>query len=82
MTETLQNIETAIDRVMAELEPAVLPKAVKVPPNQHSWPETAAAMIGKAKTRKKINTDPYSGGERSGKKARSDAKGPRKATTQ
>jgi hypothetical protein len=62
MTDSFQSLKTVIDRVMAELDPAVLPNTVRVPPNQHSWPETASVIIGKLKTRKKTYTDPYSGG--------------------
>ena len=51
-----------------------LPKKVPVAPNQHSWPETAAVMIARPKTKRKEHTDPYSGGERSGKRAKSDTR--------
>jgi hypothetical protein len=75
MTDSFQSLKTTIDHVMAELDPAVLSNAVRVPPNQYSWPKMASVVIEKLKTRKKVYTDPYSG-ERSGKKAKTDVRGP------
>lgn len=53
---------------------SLLPAAVKIAPNQHSWPETAQKMIGPIKRTKRKIADPYAGGESSGKKAKKDAK--------
>ncbi|KAJ3523685.1 hypothetical protein NMY22_g11333 [Coprinellus aureogranulatus] len=53
---------------------SVLPPAKRVAPNQHSWPETAAVMGTQVKGKKRTtHTDAYSGGERSGKRAKEDA---------
>jgi hypothetical protein len=55
---------------------ALLPRAKHVAPNQHSWPETAAVMgVGVKGKKRTVHTDPYSGGERSGKRAKEDALG-------
>ena len=46
-------------------------------PNQKSWPETVQVMGVKVKTKRaSVHTDPYAGGERSGKKAKVDARVP------
>ncbi|KAJ7745005.1 hypothetical protein DFH07DRAFT_720669, partial [Mycena maculata] len=62
------------------LPPTILPpQKVKVAPNKHSdWEETKVAMhIGPVKSKKrKEEYDPYGGKERSGKKAKSDARDP------
>jgi hypothetical protein len=73
LTPVLLNLEVGLDQA----QPALLPKKLNVPPNQHSWPETAAVMAAKPKTKRKTNLDPYGGGERSGKKAKPDARMPR-----
>jgi hypothetical protein len=52
----------------------VLPSKKKIGPNQHSWTETASVMNVRVKSKRKIHTDPYGGGERSGKKAKPDAR--------
>jgi hypothetical protein len=78
LTDALQKLEPVIDRATRDLNPPILPKAASIPPNQGSWKETAAVMGVKAKSKRKTHTDPYGGGERSGKKAKPDAKGPTK----
>ncbi|KAF8966976.1 hypothetical protein BDZ97DRAFT_1917222 [Flammula alnicola] len=52
-----------------QAQKSILPKAEKITPNQNSWPPTAAVMNVAMKSKRKKNTDPYSGGECSGKKA-------------
>jgi hypothetical protein len=69
LTATLLDLEAGLDQAKAPLL-----KKVPVAPNQHSWPETAAVMIAQPKTRRKEHTDPYSGGERSGKRAKPDTR--------
>lgn len=54
----------------------VLPSKQKIAPNQHLWPKTAAVMGVAVKSKRKTHTDPYSGGERPGKKAKPDARIP------
>ncbi|KAJ3506163.1 hypothetical protein NLJ89_g7021 [Agrocybe chaxingu] len=56
----------------------ILPVKKKIAPNQNSWTETAAVMNVKVKSKRKMHTDAYSGGERSGKKAKPDALEPLK----
>lgn len=59
------------------LKQPFLPPAEQLPPNKKTKTETAEAYSRKVppeKTkRKSLHTDPYAGGERSGKKAKSDA---------
>ena len=80
----LQNLDNAINEAFADLGHAqdfnhVLPKQKKVAPNQHSWTETAEVMGARVKTKKPSkHTDPYSGKETSGKKAKPDARQPLK----
>ncbi|KAJ6572985.1 hypothetical protein B0H10DRAFT_1964241 [Mycena sp. CBHHK59/15] len=63
----------------------ILPPFKKVAPNQHSWPETEAMypVIGAPRkgAKKWKNTDPYCGGESSGKLALPDARVAKKAKT-
>ena len=63
---TLLDLEARLDHAKAPL-----PKKVQITPNQHSWLETAV-MISKLKTKQKGHTDPYSGRERSRKRAKPD----------
>lgn len=57
------------------MQPQVLPKPKKVAPNQGSWSETVSVKGAKAKTKcKTTHTDPYSGGQGSGKKAKIDVR--------
>lgn len=71
----LQNI---LKEVVIEYDgQTALPPAKKIAPNQHSWTETALVMgvPSKAtKASKRKNTDPYGGGEQSGKRAKPDAR--------
>lgn len=60
----------------AKLAEEMLPPRQEIAPNQHSWPETAVVMGVPVKGKRKVITDPYSGGEKSGKKAKKDARGP------
>lgn len=69
LTPALLDLEVGLDQAKAPLL-----KRVAVAPNQHSWPETAAVMAARPKTKRKTHTDPYSGGERSGKKAKPDTR--------
>ena len=55
----------------------ILTSVWKVAPNQHSWPETRAVMNVSVKSKKRMNEDPYGGGEKSGKKAKKDAREPK-----
>jgi hypothetical protein len=76
LTPVLLDLEAELDQ-SRQSQSALLPKALNVPPNQHSWPETAAVMAAKPKTKRRTNTDAYGGGERSGKKAKPDARAPK-----
>lgn len=63
--------------VDSTLKKPILPPTEKLPPNKKTRTETAEAYkrkvpMAKSK-RKSTNTDPYGGGERSGKKAKPDA---------
>ena len=82
LTPSLRTLDNALDQVLQELTspPSVLPVAkAKIAPNQNSWPETANVMgVAVKSKRKRIHTDAYSGGERSGKKAKADARAPLK----
>jgi hypothetical protein len=69
LTPALLDLEAGLDEAKAPL-----PRKVLVAPNQHTWPETAAVMVAKPKTKRKAHTDPYGGGERSGKKAKPDTR--------
>jgi hypothetical protein len=72
----LLDLEAGLDQLRAR-NAGMLPKQVPVAPNQHSWPETAMVMAAQPKAKRKRHTDPYSGGEKSGKKAKPDARAPR-----
>jgi hypothetical protein len=79
LTETLETLHMQLDTAISESRMSsqlVLPSKQKVAPNQHSWPETAAVMGVAIKSKRKTHTDPYSGGERPGKKAKPDARIP------
>ncbi|KAA1479026.1 hypothetical protein DENSPDRAFT_788698, partial [Dentipellis sp. KUC8613] len=55
IAENIALINKALQEIIQEIsssKKAILPPAVPVPPNQHSWPETAAKMIGQAKGKK------------------------------
>ena len=67
LTPILLDLEAGLDQAEAPL-----PKKIQVAPNQHTWPETAAVMVARPKTKHRTQTDPYGGGERSGKKVKSD----------
>jgi hypothetical protein len=56
----------------------VLPKHKRVPSNQHSsWPQTVKVMGAAVKLKhKSTHMEPYGGGEKSGKKAKVDARAP------
>ena len=76
LSNNLQELDSFLNWALRECaQPQVLPKQKKLPPNQHSWPETRTIMGADQKTkRKSLHNDPYSGGERSGKKAKADAR--------
>jgi len=78
MSDSLQQLDHLLDLLLAgSPQPQVLPKPKKVAPNQGSWSETASVMGAKTKTKRKtMHTDPYSGGQGSGKKAKTDARAP------
>lgn len=78
MSDPLRQLDNLLDLLLAgSVQPQVLPKRKKVAPNQHSWSETASVMGANTKTkRKRAHTDPYSGGQGSGKKAKTDARAP------
>lgn len=74
-----RDLERSLDQLLSNIDTStamqhILPHAQKIAPNQHSWTETAEAMIGTRKSVKRKHTDPYAGGEQSGKKAKEDAK--------
>jgi hypothetical protein len=69
LTPSLLHLEAGLNHATISL-----PKQVRVAPNQRSWPETAAVMGVKPKKKRKTHADPYAGGQRSGKKAKPDAK--------
>lgn len=77
--EKLVTIESLLRDALLDstLKQPFLPPAERLPPNKKTKTETAEAYGRKVpheKTkRKSTNTDPYSGGERSGKKAKYDA---------
>ena len=78
MSDSLQQLDSLLDLLLAgSTETHVLPKLRKVAPNQGSWLETASVMGAKPKTKRNTtHTDPYSGGQGSGKKAKKDARAP------
>ena len=78
MSDHLRQLDCLLDLLLAgSAQPQVLLKPKKVAPNQGSWSETASVMGAKAKTKRKTtHTDPYSGGQGSGKKAKIDARAP------
>ncbi|PPQ68734.1 hypothetical protein CVT24_007561 [Panaeolus cyanescens] len=75
----MQNFRMSIEQFSQTLTPvddrSFIPNKKAVAPNQKSWTETAEVMgLLKVKgKRKTAHTDPYSGGERSGKRAKKDA---------
>jgi hypothetical protein len=44
----------------------ILPRTLKLPPNQRTWTETAKVMGAVKTRRKRLHTDPYAAGEQSG----------------
>jgi len=77
-SESLTDLHHRVDVLFVELQAQkpILPNVKKVAPNQNTWTETAAVMNVAVKSKRKKYTEPYSGGERSGKKSRRDAQGP------
>jgi hypothetical protein len=78
LSETLHDLNAQLDNMLSYFRTtrhSILPPKKKIAPNQHSWTETAQVMGVAVKSKRKItHTDPYSGGERSGKKAKPDAR--------
>lgn len=76
LSAPFRQLDDILDQILADsAEPQVLPKQKKLPPNQNSWPETAKVMGAHIKTkRKSVHTDPYNGGQGSGKRAKADAR--------
>ncbi|KAJ6612602.1 hypothetical protein B0H10DRAFT_1952169 [Mycena sp. CBHHK59/15] len=69
----------ALDILAVDLRPSdsILPrKKMKITPNQHSWPETRNVMGVPVKSKKRKDYGPYGGNEQSGKRTKSDARGP------
>lgn len=77
--QSLHNLDHALDKALVECpsERTVIPSAKSpIAPNQRSWPETAAVTGAQPKGKRKwVHTDPYTCGERNGKKAKQDARG-------
>ena len=73
LEELYNHLGTVMDNLSAS-DNVVLSSKKKIGPNQHSWMETASVMNVRVKSKRKIHTDPYGGGERSGKKAKPDAR--------
>ena len=79
ITNELRDLGEHLNTVNDSLGPSkpLLQQKKRVAPNQHSWTETASIMGAKVKgKRARTHTDPYAGGERSGKKARPDTRQP------
>lgn len=78
LTNNLLQLNSLLNTILASFPwPTVLPKVKKIAPNQHSWPETKLVMGTHIKMKcKSQHTDPYSGGEQYGKKAKADARQP------
>ncbi|KAF5333556.1 hypothetical protein D9611_002587 [Ephemerocybe angulata] len=90
-TSQLQSLIDTADEFTANIlrdAAQLLPKQKKIAPNQHTWPETRDVMNAHVKSkRKRVHTDAYAGGEKSGKKAKADAlhaliPGPSSSSTQ
>ena len=82
LSDDLRELAGLLDRLLVKCaQPQVLPKPKKVAPNTNSrWPDTAQMMGAisvpiKAKC-KTMHTDPYAGGQGSGRKAKADARAP------
>jgi len=76
MSAKLEELYNHLGTVMGNLgtsDNVDLPSKKKIWPNQHSWTETTSVMNVHVKSKHKIHTDLYSGGEWSGKKAKLDA---------
>ena len=77
LSDALGDLDSHLDDILGKLhahDKSLLPPKKKIAPNQNTWTETAAVMNIPIKTKRKIHSDPYSGGERSGKKAKPDAR--------
>ncbi|KAF8170158.1 hypothetical protein BJ912DRAFT_827015, partial [Pholiota molesta] len=74
--ESLDVLHQHVKDIRRELgmETLSLPQTQNIAPNQNSWTETAAVMNVPVKSKRKKHTDPYAGGEQSGKRARKDAR--------
>ncbi|KAI0047191.1 hypothetical protein FA95DRAFT_1492871 [Auriscalpium vulgare] len=80
--QALKTIRAEMRRVLAMCETDLeaekttvgLPDKRVIGPNQHGWSQTTEVMLGNKKGKKRRqHTDPYAGGERSGKRAKADA---------
>ena len=78
LSDNLEELNSFLDYALCEFaQPQVLPKQQKLLPNQHSWPKTHAIMGTDQKTKwKSLHNNPYSGGKRSGNKAKPDVRVP------
>lgn len=77
ITPDLQALDELLDRVIeAEASLSILPPKQKIAPNQHSWTETAHSMGVPVNTKKRKITEPFGGGQQSGRKAQPDTRKP------
>jgi hypothetical protein len=79
LRQAISGATEALDILDSDLTPlvAILPRQkARIPPNQHSWPETRAVMNIPVKSKKRKDYGPYGGNERSGKRAKPDAREP------
>jgi hypothetical protein len=84
LTDSLRTLDNSLNAVVGDQ--LLLPKAKKVASNMGSgWAQTAEAMgskkvIGATKKgpKKRVHTDPYAGGQASGKQAQPDAREPKR----
>ncbi|KAJ3545231.1 hypothetical protein NMY22_g2518 [Coprinellus aureogranulatus] len=75
ITKMQQSVSQLNDALPVIDAASILPPKAIVPPNQKPWLETAQVMGMPVKgKRKSTHSDAYAGGERSGKKAKADAR--------
>ncbi|KAJ6621437.1 hypothetical protein B0H10DRAFT_1945264 [Mycena sp. CBHHK59/15] len=77
LTESLRTLDNTLNETVGDI--MTLPKTQKVAPNKHTATEFTEVMgVRRKGTKNRTHTDPYAGGQGSGKQAQPDAQQPKK----
>ncbi|KAJ6613807.1 hypothetical protein B0H10DRAFT_1951202 [Mycena sp. CBHHK59/15] len=77
LTESLRTLDNTLNETVGDI--MTLPQTQKVAPNKHTATEFTEVMgVRRKGAKKRTHTDPYAGGQGSGKQAQPDARQPKK----